>query len=190
MPDNRWIASPQHLQQDEALATQVPGLFRRIYETEFADEPLLNHALPIEIRAIRDIGEWRLFLLLTPWMLSRLYLRFEESDIAIPEAWRAGNRAGKPHVVLGPPVTLTLFSQDQKCYLNYHPELGHHLVQPLIMRMESFGCANEVYASWNEVIATRNENMKQRQRECQWQQEVSRREFFTRLRGSGERSGL
>jgi hypothetical protein len=47
--------------------------------------------------------------------------------------------------------------------------------------MESFRTASEVYASWNEVIERRNENMKQRQRECQWQQEVSRREFFNRL---------
>jgi hypothetical protein len=123
-------------------------------------------------------------------MLARVYLRFDKNDITVPEEWSAQSRANAPHLVLGPLISVDLLSQEQKCYLNYHPELGHHLVQPLIMRMESFGCAGEVYASWNEVIGTRNEIMKQHQRECQWQQEISRREFFTRLRGSGQRSGL
>jgi hypothetical protein len=181
MQTSRWLSTPEALQQDGALATQVTEVFRRIYETEFAAELLANHDLPVEIRALRNIEGWRVFLLLTPWMLARIYLRCDTPQLAIPEEWGAESRTNQPHTVLGPPMTITVLAQEQKAYLNYHPQLGHYLIQPLIMRMESFRTASEVYASWNEVIERRNENMKQRQRECQWQQEVSRREFFNRL---------
>lgn len=181
MSINRWNPSPETLKEDEALVNQVTAIFRNIYEADFADELMINHNLPVEIRAIRDIESWRVFLLLTPWMLSRIYLRFDETDIDIPEPWSADNRAGEPHLVLGPSVTLTLMTQKQKVNLNYHPELGHYLVQPLMMRMEQFQSAGAVHAAWNEVIETRNENMRKRQLECHWQQDVSRREFFTRL---------
>ena len=181
MPINTWIASPESLKQDEALVNQVTAVLHNIYEADFADELMVNHKLPVEVRAIRDIDGWRVFLLLTPWMLSRIYLRFDATDIAIPESWSAGSRTAEPHLVLGPSMTLTLLAQKQKVNLNYHPELGHYLVQPLMMRMEQFQSAKEVHAAWNEVIETRNENMRKRQLECHWQQDVSRREFFTRL---------
>lgn len=181
MPDCPWITSPESLQQDDTLHSRVTEVFRDIYDQAFADELMANHALPVEIRAIRDIEEWRVFLLLTPWMLSRIYLRFEPGYIPVPEEWRAGNRAGQPYLVLGPPVSVTVLGQEQKSYLNYHPQLGHYLIQPLILRMEPFASTRAVYEAWNGVIRTRNENIRQRRLECQWQQEVSRREFFTRL---------
>lgn len=189
MQTDTWVTSPECLQQDEVLSAQLTEVFRRLYLMEFTNELLVNHNLPVEVRAIRGIGEWRVFLLLTPWMLSRVYLRFDTPAISIPEEWFALNRANQPHTVLGPGVAITLLGQEQKTHLNYQPELGHYLVQPLIMRMEQFDSAAAVYQAWNRVIETRNENIRKRQIECQWQQEVSRREFFTRLRGGGEQSG-
>ena len=47
--------------------------------------------------------------------------------------------------------------------------------------MEQYNSAGEVYRDWNSVIETRNENMKKRQAECRCQEEISRREFFTRM---------
>lgn len=190
MQSHNWITTPETLLRDEALLSQVTDTFRHIYVTAFADEMMVNHDLPIEVRAIRNVEDWRVFLLLTPWMLSRVYLRFDETDIPIPVTWSVGSRANQPHMVLGPQVSLRILEQEQKTYLNYDPKLGHYLIQPLIMRMEPFGSASEVYESWNRVIETRDENIRKRHLECQWQREVSRREFFTRLRGSGERGGL
>jgi len=181
MQANSWISTSETLRQTEALAAQVTKVFRRIYVTDFANEMMVNHKLPIEVRAVRSIEEWHVFLLLTPWMLSRLYLRFDETDIPIPVTWTVASRADQPHMVLGPQVSLQILEQEQKTYLNYHPELGHYLVQPLIMRMEPYASAGAVYRAWNQVLQTREENIRQRQLECRWQQEVSRREFFTHL---------
>jgi hypothetical protein len=181
MYDSNWIPGPEMLHQDEMLKSLVTSLFGDIYERSFADDPLINHRLPIELRALRDIEEWRVFLLLTPWMLSRIYVRSEEASINVPPAWQVENRINEPYLVVGPQVGFCLLEHEQLAHLNYHPELGHHLVQPLILRMEQYNSAGEVYRDWNTVIETRNENMKKRQAECRCQEEISRREFFTRM---------
>ena len=51
------------------------------------------------------------------------------------------------------------------------------------MNMEQYRSADEGFAAWNEVIRTRDENMARMQRDCPWQKEVSRREFFRLGRG-------
>lgn len=179
--DSNWIPGPQILQQDEALKTLVTNVFSDVYERSFADDPLINHRLPIEMRALRDIDDWRVFLLLTPWMLSRIYLRTEEAAINVPPAWQVENRIGEPYLVVGPQVGFCLLEHEQLAHLNYHPELGHYLMQPLILHMEGYANAEEAYREWNAVIETRNENMRKRQAECRCQEEISRREFFTRF---------
>lgn len=181
MYNSDWIPGPEILHQDAMLHTLVTSVYSDIYERGFANDPLINHRLPIEIRALRDIEDWRVFLLLTPWMLSRIYLRSEESSINVPPAWLVENRIGEPYLVIGPQVGFCLLEHEQLAHLNYHPELGHHLVQPLILHMEQYNSAGEVYRDWNTVIETRNENMKKRQAECRCQEEISRREFFTRM---------
>ncbi len=181
MYNSDWIPGPQILHQDEMLNTLVTSVFSDIYARSFADDPLINHRLSIEIRALRDIDDWRVFLLLTPWMLSRIYLRSEEASINVPPAWQVENRINEPYLVVGPQVGFCLLEHEQLAHLNYHPELGHYLVQPLILRMEQYNSAGEVYRDWNTVIETRNENMKKRQAECRCQEEISRREFFTRM---------
>ncbi len=179
--DSSWIPGPQCLHQDDSLKTLVTNVFADVYERSFADDPLINHRLPIEIRALRDIEDWRVFLLLTPWMLSRIYLRTEEASINVPPAWQVENRIGEPYLVVGPQVGFCLLEHEQLAHLNYHPELGHYLVQPLILHMEGYANAEQAYQEWNTVIETRNENMRKRQAECRCQEEISRREFFTRL---------
>ncbi len=181
MYDSNWIPGPQCLNQDEALHTLVSNAFGDIYERCFADDPLINHRLPIEIRALRDIEDWRVFLLLTPWMLSRIYLRSDEASITVPEAWQVENRIGEPYLVVGPQVGFCLLEHEQLAHLNYHPELGHYLMQPLMLHMEGYANADDVYQEWNTVIETRNENIRKRQAECRCQEEISRREFFTRM---------
>ncbi len=181
MYNSDWIPGPEILQQDEMLNNLVTSVFGDIYERSFADDPLINHRLPIEIRALRDVDDWRVFLLLTPWMLSRVYVRSDEASINVPPAWQVENRINEPYLVVGPQVGFCLLEHEQLAHLNFHPELGHYLVQPLILRMDQYSSAGEVYRDWNTVIETRDENMKKRQAECRCQEEISRREFFTRM---------
>jgi hypothetical protein len=181
MYNSDWIPGPEILHQDEMLNNLVTSVFGDIYERSFADDPLINHRLPIEIRALRDVDDWRVFLLLTPWMLSRVYVRSDEASINVPPAWQVENRINEPYLVVGPQVGFCLLEHEQLAHLNFHPELGHYLVQPLILRMDQYSSAGEVYRDWNTVIETRDENMKKRQAECRCQEEISRREFFTRM---------
>jgi len=181
MYNSRWIPSPETVLQDEPLQGLVTTVFHDIYQRGFAADPLINHRLLIEVRAIRDVEEWRVFLLLTPWMLSRVYLSCEPASIPVPPAWSAEHRADEPYLVIGPQVGFCLLEHEQLGHLNFHPQLGHYLLQPLILRMEQYASTSEVYRDWNTVIETRNENMRKRQAECRCQEEISRREFFTRL---------
>lgn len=182
MYDSNWVAGPDILDQDEALQSLVIKTFDEIYQCYLADDPLVNQQLPIEIRALRDIDEWRVFLLLTPWMLSRFYLSSKPASITVPSSWCAIDRSTQPYLVMGPQVSFQLLQQQQVAHLNYHPYLGHHLVQPLILRMQDYVSTAQVYHDWNKVIQTRNENIKKRHTECRYQEEISRREFFDRMR--------
>jgi len=51
--------------------------------------------------------------------------------------------------------------------------------------MEPFKTPDEVFNAWNEVIKTRNRVIEEQSRRCEWHQEVSRREFFAKLRQRG-----
>ncbi len=82
---------------------------------------------------------------------------------------------------MGPAVHIPLLGNQQQAHLNYAHELGHYLLQPLAMNMAEYQSSEEVFEKWNDVIKTRNDNMEKHHRECSWQKEVSRREFFTRM---------
>ncbi|MDD5331120.1 MAG: hypothetical protein PHX38_14065, partial [Sulfuricella sp.] len=101
----------------------------------------------------------------------------------IPPGWAAAERAASPFLVIGPLLDFTILGGAQKAHLNYLPELGHFLLQPLVQSMEGYASADAVFAAWNEVIKTRDRVMEEQQRECGWQKEVSRRELFGRLAG-------
>jgi ATP-dependent RNA circularization protein (DNA/RNA ligase family) len=77
---------------------------------------------------------------------------------------------------------LSILGQQQTAYINYHQQLGHYLVQPLVQSMQQYASAEAVYEAWSEVIRTRDETIRARKLECEWQNELSRREFFTRFR--------
>jgi len=164
---------------DSALAAQVTAVFDDIYRRLFAAEEFANHALPVEVRALRRVEGWRVMLLLTPWMLARLYLPENLPDLPLPAGWKAEERAGAPYTVIGPLFHFHLLGEARRAHLNYHPDLGHHLLLPLAQAMNHYPSADAVFAGWNEVIATRDRVMAEGKRDCPWQKELSRREFFT-----------
>lgn len=171
-------------ESDEKFRGSISRVFRSLYEAHFMGETwLVNHSLPIDVRALRHTDPWRIALLLTPWMLARLFSPLRDPpSIPLPEGWQAHQRAEASYTVIGPPIRFPLLGQEQTAYLNYHAELGHYLIQPLVQSMQRYASAKAVYEAWSEVIRVRDETMRARRLECEWQNEVSRREFFTGLR--------
>jgi hypothetical protein len=169
------------VQNDEELFGKIIDAFTELYQTYFLHEELVNHQLPIEIRAFRHTDLWRIFLLLTPWTLARIFLPERDPQITIPPGWQAQERQIAPVVVIGPAISLAILGGRERAHLNYHAKLGHYLIQPLIQSMASFRTSDEAFNAWNEVIKTRNRVIEEQKRQCNWQQEVSRREFFANL---------
>lgn len=169
---------------DSAVIAAVGDCFGEIYRNHFSAELMVNRNLPVEIRAFRRSDGWCVFLLLTPWMMTRVFLPERDPGLRVPTGWSAAKRASANFLVIGPLIGFSILGGEQKAHLNYLPELGHFLLQPLVQSMERFESADEVFAAWDEVIKTRDRVMEEQKRECGWQKEVSRREFFGRLAGN------
>jgi hypothetical protein len=163
---------------DQAVIAAVSKSFGEIYTEYFSNEFLVNHDLPIEIRAFRRNDGWCVFLLLTPWMMARVFLPERDPALPVPSDWSADKRASAPFNVIGPQLDFTMLGETLKAHLNYVPELGHFLLQPLVLSMEPYESAGAVFAAWDEVIKKRDQVMEEQKRECGWQKEVSRREFL------------
>jgi len=170
------------LAADDALLAAVIAAHEALLTKEMAMEPGINPALGIQVRAFRRVEDWRVMLLLTPWMLVRLLFPDRPPDGELPEGWTAEERADAAYQVLGPSLAIGLLGHSQTAHLGFHPELGHFLLQPICLDMEWYRNANEVFEAWNRVIQIREENMEKAKRNCPMQQEVSRRELFRRLR--------
>jgi hypothetical protein len=179
-----WQIGPGANLEEGAFAQRVEARFRQIYQRHFATGEWVNHALPIQVRALRDMAPWRVFLLLTPWMMARLFLPRTDPGLPLAHGWRAADREGADYLVIGPPQRVQVFGEHQPAHLNHDQELGHYLIQPLVQAMEAYADADAVFQAWNEVLATRQRVMDETKRECIWQRELSRREFLARLRGA------
>lgn len=187
MSEAAWEPGMLSREDESAVAARVCECFGEIQRRHFSGEPLVNHELPVQIRAFRRSDGWSVFLLLTPWMMARVFLPERDPGLRIPPGWGVPERAMAPFQVIGPLLDFTILGQPQKAHLNYLPELGHFLLQPLVQSMEKYNSADEVFAAWNEVIKTRNRVMEEQKRDCGWQKEVSRREFLALL--AGHRTG-
>ena len=110
--------------------------------------------------------------------MARVFLAEREPDLNIPTGWSEDERSSSPYIVIGPQLDFTILKEKQRAHLNYLPKLGHFLLQPLVQSMERYESADSVFAAWNEVIKTRDRVMEEQKRDCRWQKEVSRREFF------------
>lgn len=157
-----------------------------VYQQNFVDDlwgACHNPALPIQISAFRHYQQWQIFLLLTPWMFSRLFVPTQVPEkISIPATWSAQKRQNQAYVVLGPAMKVDFLTGKQQLHLNYSPTWGHYLLHPLALSMMEYQDVAQVFATWQTIIATRNENLQKVKKQCAWQQEVSRRELFERFR--------
>ncbi len=179
MPNTaKWQLPPASLDDDQAFLTYLVELHQKLNDECFIHDPIANQALGIQVRAFRRIEEWRLLLILTPWMLSRILSPLREPQLDIPQAWSAESRARSDYQIMGPGVNLELLDQRLAAHINHDTTLGHYLLQPLVLNMEKFKTPAAVFQAWNQVIRTRDANMEKMKRDCPWQKEVSRRELF------------
>jgi len=182
MTGSHWQAISAELQDDTALLSAVKEEHHLIYNKYFKDELEVNHELPIITHAFRRMDQWRVFLLLTPWMLARVFIPDTAPDLEIPAEWRADARRSADYRVIGPTFDLNLLTGKQKAHLNYSDNIGHYLLHPLILSMSSFQTPNDVFEAWNKVIVARNENLEKMQKKNLHHAEISRREFFSGTR--------
>jgi len=186
MTDPDWQTCPTDLTDDEALTDAVLEIHQAILQGQMAADPGVNLNLPIQQRAFRRIESWRVLLLLTPWMLSRLLFPDTPPSLKIPADWSAAERQDADYLLLGPHMRFELLGQPHQAHLNFHPRLGHYLLQPICLNMSPYSNAEAVFEDWNQVIRTRDENMEKAKRDCPLQKEISRRELFRRLRPGSE----
>ena len=179
--NDAWQVGSLATADDAQVMADVRECFANLYRLHFSDDWQVNHDLPVDVRAFRRSEGWCVFLLLTPWMMARIYLPERDPGLALPPGWSAAERAAAPFVVIGPTLSFAMLGGEQKAHLNYLAGLGHFLVQPLVQSMNAYASADAVFEAWNDVITTRARAMEQMQRECVWQREVSRREFFSRF---------
>lgn len=170
--------------EEEALSEAILKTFQDIYQQHLAEEEFINHGLSFELRALRALETWRLGLLLTPWMLSRIYIPTVPPELPLPQGWENGSPEGD-YEIIGPMLTFPLSGKEQKAHLHFSPEIGHFLIQPLVQSMARYHTNEEVFTAWQEVLARREEFLKKNDGKCPEQrgerQAMSRRGFLRKL---------
>jgi len=132
-------------------------VFENTYHKNFEDEWMgVNHNLQVELRGVKFVDGWITGFLLTPWMLCSLYVPvLQAPSFEIEQEWQVEARQNQDYVVIGPLKTFEIGNSPQKGNLNYHPELGHYLLQPLVQIMDKYADNESAFAAWSEVIAFR-----------------------------------
>jgi hypothetical protein len=120
LPDQPWVLCPPELAEDDALSAAVLGVHQAILRDQLQGDPSLNPDLDIQQRALRRVEDWRVLLLLTPWMLARLLFPDRSPSLALPGGWSAPERTNAPYQVLGPRILFSLLGQSQQAHLSYH----------------------------------------------------------------------
>jgi hypothetical protein len=178
MHETTWQLLPKELQDDSAFKQALIDTHREIYDVYFEDDPLANPSLGFHLHAYRRTSGWRVVIILTPWMMSRLLFPEHNPHIVIPDGWSGEERYGTDYQVLGPSLRLGWSGNYMQSHLNFHTRLGHYLIQPILMNMQNYDTPQAAFEAWNSVIKRRDKNIKRMQHNCPWQEEVSRREFL------------
>lgn len=142
-----------------------------------------NLNLTTQARAYREVDGWKFFLLLTPWRLARILIPPQGHE-GLP-GWLA---LADPRQcsALGPLVTVQINQSLRKAHVQFHPLLGLHLLEPLVLNMVGYRDNDAVFTAHDRVIETRDRIMAQTGRSCSTQSEISRRELFAPFRKIGK----
>jgi len=142
----------------DEMPEQIKQAFSHVYSDDFANAMMgVNHLLSVEVRGWHEKAGWGMGIILTPWMLAKIYLPLTDASVTqlIPEDWQATARQKQSYVVIGPLQPLIIDGQTHTTHLNYHPELGHYWLQPLVQNMARYSDNESAFAAWGEVLAFR-----------------------------------
>ncbi|MCU7907038.1 MAG: [NiFe]-hydrogenase assembly chaperone HybE [Candidatus Thiodiazotropha sp. (ex Epidulcina cf. delphinae)] len=180
MPKTHWQLLPPELNKDNIFQDCLLIAHKEIYNDFFSGDPLANPELGFHLHAYRRTSSWRVVLILTPWMMSRLLFPEKDPHIIIPEGWSGEDRRNSDYQVLGPSLRLGWSGDYMQAHLNYHARLGHYLLQSIALNMQSYATPEEAFKAWNCVIKTRDAYMKRMKKQRPWQKEVSRRALLSK----------
>lgn len=156
---------------EDSLETVILQVFNQVYNADFADAMMgINHQLKVETRGWQKGEQWKEVWLLTPWMLARVFFPTHAdrlADKSLPLDWCAETRQQEPYTVIGPLMPIQVEGKTIQTHLNYHPQLGHYWVQPLVQNMMKYANNESAYQAWGEVIAFRNAVRAQKQAELE-----------------------
>lgn len=161
---------------DEAcLSNEIVQAFGTLYNDDFSNAFMgVNHELKTELRGWQVKTDWAQGGLLTPWMLAIIYFPLNQNalkDLILPQGWTHDEREHQSYQVIGPTMSLQIEDKAYPAHLNYHPQLGHYWLRPLVQNMARYSSNDMAFEAWSEVLAFRKAIREQRQAE-----EVARKE--------------
>lgn len=156
--------SDWHLLEADSLKSaqeKIAATFNSIQATSFNDPLLggwgLNPNLSVEVRGLKRIDDWLTGFVLTPWMLAQLYIPLQAPEWPLDPEWTPEKRTEEPYVVIGPQQQIEFGGQRLQAFLNYHPQLGHYYLQPLVQSMAQYADNAAAFEAWAEVIRFRQQ---------------------------------
>ena len=170
-----WHMCLTVLRDDVALQAHVIGMLQKDTYRPISQCITSNPCLPVKIYSLRRLDIWRVLLVLTPWMLTYLLIPDRNPGLELPDK-PVGNH--EVHL-LGPMIEFTVFGNQYKAHLNFDPQLGHYLVQPLILGMERYANAEAVFTAWKKTLTKRLAMHRNRKNFCKQHKHVSRRDILT-----------
>lgn len=162
------------------------GALRGMGGTELAGRAYVNPAVGYEWRGLTASEGWNEAYVLMPWMLARVYLPLSAPDIALPVGWRSQVRREQPFQLIGPALDVVVGKQLQRLHLQWLPDYGHLLLQPLVQNLPRFDGPAQVWAAWDGVLAARDRSCEERLAALGQHSgaALDRREFLRRMLGT------
>jgi hypothetical protein len=183
MHGTTWQLLPMELKDDTTFTQVLVDVHREIYKDFFYDDPLSSESLGFHLHAYRRTSGWRVAVILTPWMMSRLLFPEQDPHIVIPQGWSGEERCGTDYQALGPSLRLGWSGHYMQAHLNFHARLGHYLLQPILMNMKNYRTADQALEAWRDAIGTKGKKMMGMLQNCPWQEAFSDRAFLHKDQG-------
>lgn len=163
--------------QPDGKLHELEKVFADWQQSCFAKSLNVHPEISVEIRDVQKVEDWYLAYLLTPIALYYLAIPRKVPDISLPEGWSAATRRNYPCTGLGPALSLKIPGVLGQAHLQYLPEIGHFLLQPLVQNLRRYPDATAIFAAWRDVIDHRHKTRALMQEK----QQCDRRDFLRRL---------
>ncbi len=159
MANTRWQLLPAKWQRDSLFRPALVEVHREIYRQFFYNDPRVNPQMGFHLHAYCRSTHWRVTLILTPWMMSRLLFPEHDPKILIPDGWSGEDRSHSEYQTTGPSLKLGCYGNEMIANLNYHTQLGHYLIQPLALSMRNYSSPLEALEIWNRLFYSHSLSM-------------------------------